>query len=92
MDNEFGKKMKEICLESFIASLKISEKFIESSLRKSAAKFGENEKKKERNKERDRDKKHNHLKVLQYKRKTLMIKNSSIRSSVKMNFMSQKDT
>lgn len=33
MDNEFGKKMKEICLESFIASLKISEKFIESSLR-----------------------------------------------------------
>lgn len=33
MDNEFGKKMKEIGLESFIASLKISEKFIESSLR-----------------------------------------------------------
>lgn len=28
-----GKKMKEIGLESFIASLKISEKFIESSLR-----------------------------------------------------------
>lgn len=33
MDNEFGKKMKEIGLESFIASLKISEKSIESSLR-----------------------------------------------------------
>lgn len=33
MDYEFGKKMKEIGLESFIASLNISEKLIESSLR-----------------------------------------------------------
>lgn len=76
MENEFGGGggMKEIGLESFITSLKISGKFIESSPRYSATKMGGNEKKKERHKERDGDKKHNHLKVFQCKRKTLMIK------------------
>lgn len=74
MENEFGGEMKEIGLESFITSLKISGKFIESSPRYSATKMGGNEKKKKRHKERDGDKKHNHLKVFQCKRKTLMIK------------------
>lgn len=49
MENEFGGEMKEIGLESFITSLKISGKFIESSPRYSATKMGGNEKKKERN-------------------------------------------
>lgn len=76
MENEFGGGggMKEIGLESFITSLKISGKFIESSPRYSATKIGGNKKKKERNKEREGDKNHNHLKVFQCKRKTLMIK------------------
>lgn len=46
--------MKEIGLESFITSLKISGKFIESSPRYSATKIGGNEKKKERKKQRER--------------------------------------
>lgn len=44
--------MKEIGLESFITSLKISGKFIESSPRYSATKIGGNEKKKERRRQK----------------------------------------